>query len=158
MDGILLNMSSRYISNFLKKVNKRSDDECWEWIGAHTDVGYGVFGRPMRGAHRVSYALYYGKLPANLLVCHKCDNPKCVNPHHLFLGTHSDNMKDRNTKGRNVVRGERHGLHKLTNDEVVDIRELYANKIFSQYELADLCGVSVMTINWAVNSKSWKHV
>jgi len=80
-----------------------ANNGCWEWTGCLDKKGYGQFyykGKHRR-AHRVSWALKYGEIPpSELFACHKCDNPKCVNPDHLFLGTQSDNMKDMSRKGR----------------------------------------------------------
>lgn len=79
------------------------DNGCWEWTGGKNNVGYGMFrdGAGMRTAHRVSYELHKGKIPKGKHVCHSCDNPKCVNPDHLWVGTHQDNMQDRSRKNRN---------------------------------------------------------
>lgn len=91
---------------FWRRVRRGADDECWEWAGARYPSGYGVMrlSRPVRrmiAAHRVSWALAHGALPpGGLDVCHHCDNPPCVNPAHLFLGTRSDNMRDMQRKGR----------------------------------------------------------
>lgn len=88
-------------ARFFSKVEKR-DTGCWEWVGQINKHGYGVFSvlaKPIT-AHRFSYSLHHGKDPADLLVCHTCDNPKCVNPEHLFLGTVLDNHRDMDRKGR----------------------------------------------------------
>jgi hypothetical protein len=86
---------------FWPKLNK--GDGCWEWTGGCNDWGYGMMkgdGGKMLYAHRVSYELHHGEIPNGLFVCHVCDNPKCANPDHLFLGTHKDNMADMMVKGR----------------------------------------------------------
>lgn len=83
---------------FWKKVDRRGPDECWKWTGAINQAGYGAFGN--NHAHRTSYEITYGPIPDGLFILHKCDNPPCVNPNHLFVGTHQDNMRDMISKGR----------------------------------------------------------
>jgi hypothetical protein len=87
-------------ARFWAKVSKT--DDCWNWIGAIGETGYGNFGIGYRTyrAHRLSYEMHYGPIPSGMLVCHKCDNRKCVRPDHLFIGTHKDNMTDCSEKGR----------------------------------------------------------
>jgi len=92
------------IDRFWAKVDKRGPDDCWEWTAARTNLGYGVIALPMRGgrtfAHRLSAVIHFGMFDRRLLVCHKCDNPPCVNPDHLYLGTHAQNTRDMVDRGR----------------------------------------------------------
>lgn len=93
-------MEQKDIERFWSKVDKSGD--CWEWVGYLNEKGYGKFrlNNKLQRAHRISYALKYGAIPEGMLVCHRCDNPKCVNPEHLFIGTTTDNARDSISKGR----------------------------------------------------------
>ena len=139
---------------------------CWEWIGSKRN-GYGrmIVGSRTDGTrrnvstHRISYELKYGEIPEGMEVCHKCDNPCCVNPDHLFLGTKKDNAADRDAKGRNIVFiGEEQPMSKLTRKSVKDARWERAYKGTSYQMLADRYGVAKKTMMNAIKGVTWKCV
>jgi HNH endonuclease len=139
---------------FWERVDKKSDDECWEWKGYLTHRGYGQLKVKQKNvyAHRYSYELHYGRIPDNLLVCHKCDNRKCVNPSHLFLGTQKDNIHDMDKKGRRVVRP---GTMKITRRDANEIRLLHKKGI-SVNELSKRYGLQPCTIRNIIAYRIWK--
>lgn len=138
---------------FLKRVEKSED--CWLWTGSRNSKGYGKFENKGRNwmAHRWSYEHYTGPIPSGLFVLHRCDVKNCVNPEHLFVGTHRANMADMTAKGRQA-RGERMGSAKLTDDLV---REIGASSDPVEV-LCDRYGVTEMAMRAVVNGESWKHV
>lgn len=103
-----MKITSKQIDNFWKKVNIKNDwNKCWEWKGTKINnclkkilYGQGYLGNKLHPAHRISWIINCGEIPKGLLVCHTCDNPPCINPNHLFLGTNWDNLEDMFTKGR----------------------------------------------------------
>ena len=110
-------------------------------------------------AHRLSYMIAHNLeyIENNLCVLHKCDNPSCVNPHHLWIGTNADNVRDRHKKGRsNAPTGEKHGASKLTEKDVDSIRNLYAGKKISQKALSEIFDVSRSTIGHIVYGRTWR--
>ncbi len=115
-------------------------------------------------AHRVAYELTYGPIPEGMFICHRCDNPICCNPSHLFAGTHADNMQDMITKRRGNIPGiskfigEENPTAKLTTEQVREIRKLYATGNYSHEELAQLFGVGHGAIDNLLAGRSWKHV
>lgn len=122
---------------------------CWSWTGGKIRDGYGEYRikKKAYGTHRLSWMLHYGIIPDGLLVCHSCDNPACVNPAHLWLGTVGDNARDRQAKGRGSLRsGEENPSAKLTDEQVAEIRQLYATGEYSQRALALRFGVSQAAI------------
>jgi hypothetical protein len=162
-------MGSKFKSisdRFWCKVDKRSPNECWEWKASINRGGYGQFAdtvhHTMRHAHRVAYELTYGIIPSNMFVCHICDNRKCVNPNHLFLGTCKDNIqdmvkKDRCSHSRRSL-GEHNGAHKLTKENVIDIRALYKTGNYSQTKLATMFNVTQGEIGFIVRREKWDHI
>lgn len=152
------------VARFWSKVSVlKSEDECWHWKGARNGSGYGSFrvpeiGRVTVSAHRVAYFLYKEEWPDDeLLVRHKCDNPICVNPHHLELGTHVDNGRDMVERGRGrngQLAGEENGNAKLTAVDVAVIRVLIA-KGAANTDIAETYGVHHATISAIRRGKSW---
>lgn len=153
---------------FWKFVNKKGvfhkslNSRCWEWKGSifKQGLGYGQFKAFAECvAHRVSWVLKFGKIPEGMLVLHKCDNPKCVNPEHLFLGDYLDNSLDMLEKGRgNPVRGEQHHWTVLSEEQVLEIQNKYRRGVFGYKRLAKMYGVSPATIARIINRISWRHL
>lgn len=148
-------------NRFWSKVDKSR--ECWIWTAGKDKNGYGKFSikHISYRAHRVSYAYFVALKPEALfvraLVCHTCDNPACVRPQHLFLGTNQDNMSDKVAKGRHrTLKGSDVSNSKLTENEVRTIRMLWENGESNQKRLAECYEVSRATICNIVNYKGWK--
>lgn len=132
---------------------------CWIWTGSVVGGRYGQTtmgdGKPMK-AHRVSYLTYVGEIPDGMMVCHKCDNPRCINPEHLFLGSALDNQRDSVVKGRNA-RGSRQGNSKLTESDVASIR-LMIEDGKSDAEISAAYHVVPANIWHIRTGRAWKHV
>lgn len=136
--------------------------ECWEWTGAVFKNGYGCYdaakGRT-RKAHRLVWEETYGQIPEGKYVCHRCDNRRCVNPAHLFLGTASDNSADMVAKGRaRAGVGESKPNAKLTASDIVDIRRAYATGKETYDSIAKRYGTTKQNVRAVVKRQSWKHV
>lgn len=147
---------------FWDKVDKHSDDLCWEWTGVKDRKGYGqikIEGKT-KLAHRISYEIVNGTIPEGIdyhgvCVCHKCDNRLCVNPGHLFLGSQKDNLRDMIKKGRRVnTAGSHNGNVKLTESQVLLIREDRRSGVV----IASDYGVSRSQISNIKNRHQWKHL
>ncbi len=131
-------------------------DECWEWCAARDEDGYGkikIAGKNRR-THRISYQLHVGQIAPGSQVLHKCDNPPCVNPDHLFVGSNDDNMADKSIKMR-VVRGDMSPHAKLSAVTVSEMRQEYALGTVRQVDLAKKHGVDQTTISLALCMKTW---
>jgi HNH endonuclease len=152
-------------ARFWNKVQKLTEpDSCWIWIGAEDKNGYGKFKVSSNGkdihirAHRYSWELFIGrKTSSKFLLCHHCDNPRCVNPHHLFLGTNQDNADDCVSKQRHGF-GEKNGASKLTEQQVLEIKRLYHNQQTTIVSLATRYNCGKSTISDIVINKTWKHL
>lgn len=147
------------LERFEEKYIPEPNSGCWLWIGADDNKGYGhikVNGSTIK-AHRLSFNLHKGEIPVGLHVLHTCDNPICVNPDHLFLGTHQDNMLDRQVKGRNplTLYGEDNPAHKLTGRQILDIRNKYLPRKYSVRRLAKEYNVSFQLIQKIVTNQVW---
>jgi hypothetical protein len=165
---------------FDAKVDRSSHPQgCWTWTASTNDDGYGWIGVTLislgkgvvRHAHRVAYMLEHGEVPDDRKVLHGCDNPSCVNPDHLFLGTQQDNIADMVAKGRQsgtkpgqsregwgYKLGSEHRDAKLTEEDVLSIRSRYAAGQRTQGQLAEEYGVVQTAISNIVRGKLWQHV
>lgn len=136
--------------NFWPKVDVRSENECWNWKAGLNNKSYGAYNcyGTCHQAHRVAYVICVGEIPDDLKVLHKCDNPKCVNPKHLFLGTQAINVSDMNLKGRN-------GLTKLSEESVRKIWKLWHETDLNQHQIADEFKVGHENISRIILRQIW---
>ena len=151
------------------------NEQCWPWQGAKLKTGYGVVKHQCKQykAHRASFVIHRGQIPSGMFVCHHCDNPSCVNPSHLFLGTPQDNMTDKVRKGRQsrgeahamsfaksakhqaaIVRGEKHGRSKLTDEQRDHILRLLNDGGLTQHQIAQM--FSITQSNVSIISRRWR--
>lgn len=156
-----MDLTAIHVARFWARVDKGLDDtDCWVWQGPVNKYGYGkvtINGQCLK-AHRVAYELRYGPIAPGLCVCHKCDNRKCCNPAHLFPGTVAENNQDMVNKGRQrAPRGPKSHLARLTETEVIAIREAYMRGI-GPTALARQYGVSSGAIKGVIYGKSWNHI
>lgn len=161
-------MHNADIKRFWAMVDVGNVDDCWNWKASCMRGGYGGFKyyinpldrktRKQISAHRFSYIITNGDIPRGLLVCHSCDNPKCCNPKHLFIGTQTDNMRDMVFKGRSGNNsGTRNGRAILDEGKVKDIKKLIANKK-TDVEIACIYAVASSTIWQIRRGNNWKNV
>lgn len=185
---ITLTFPPQAIVNFNQRICKGSPDDCWIWIGDTGSNKYGYFSLQGRRylAHRIAYFFEHPSDSQNLLVCHKCDNPSCCNPNHLFLGTDLDNNRDMVSKGRNCsaerfsailkeraargdrngsrthpekrLRGENHPASKLLPNQIKEIRRCYSNKEATMQSIADRYHLGLGTVSRIIHRLTWSHI
>lgn len=147
------------IARFWSKVDKDSSlNGCWLWQGFLNPRGYGIvcINHLNYVSHRMAFVMKNGPIPEKMLCCHRCDNPSCVNPDHIFLGSHADNNLDSCLKMRHT-HGERHSLAKLKDHQVLEIRELCKQSKWNKH-ISIMYGVSHQVISHIRNGRSWKHL
>jgi len=153
---------------FWTKTDRRTKNECWPWTGSRRgrkphqygcvwDGTYRPNGSPNQiGAHRFAYELLIGPVPDGLEVCHHCDNPLCVNPDHLYAGTHSQNMQDIISRGRANNRGDRNGRAKLSSEQIAEIRNRATGRYGEISQLAREYGVASGTMSKILKHQTWQ--
>lgn len=160
-----------WVDRFWARINKEGslilETRCWEWIGKgarREENTYGLLavGGHQERSHRLSWKLHRGEIPDGLCVCHRCDNPRCCNPDHLFLGTRGENTLDAHAKGRLKppphLPGEKSRQAKLTEQQVLEIRRSYASGATTLKGLARIYGVRFTCIHAIVSRRTWQHL
>lgn len=157
-----MELTEEDIKRFWSKVDKKGENECWNWTACLFSDGYGQFSLHYKTlkAHRFSYYIKNNNLPIKpLIVRHKCKkNRKCVNPNHLEEGTYSQNNGEDKKRDKTQARGETNGSSKLTEIQVREIRQKYIPHKYTQPKLAEEYGVHISIISDIVYNKIWKHI
>lgn len=154
-----LPMNDEAWARFWGYVEKSNPTSCWNWTKATTVKGYGAFQykRNVYRAHRLAWSYLNGSIPDNALICHHCDNPRCCNPMHLFLGDNALNQLDCRTKGRaRKALGERVNTAKMTMPSVILARKLYADGNTSHRQLAAKFHIGKSAMGRILNNQTWK--
>jgi len=154
-----VSLTAKDIARFWSRVPRLDSSKCWNWAGCLDSNGYGVMSikNQAKRAHRVSFMIHYGSTRGGMHVLHRCDNPACVNPSHLFEGTNTDNVADMVDKERNP-RGETCGLSRFSESQILEIRSKYVKNVYGMKRLAREFGTCQSTINKILKRRTWKHV
>lgn len=155
----MMTYTTKDIARFFKNV--QITKSCWLWIGKTKKGKYGqirIHGKNVL-AHRFTYEIFMGPIKAGYFILHKekCGNPNCVNPGHLYMGTQADNIRDRDSWG-NAAIGEKNAFAKLSNKEVLKIKQLREKHNYTHETLANMFGVSDSAIWSIINGRTWKHL
>ena len=145
-----------------QKIAIAGTDDCWLWTAYRDRRGYGKIGNNGSSylAHRIVFRLVNGDFPEHLKVCHRCDNPSCCNPNHLFLATQYDNVQDRHLKGHDAhfgLKGTAHPLAKLSEEQVREIRKFHKLGV-SESKLAIQFSISQSHVSRIIQQKEWQHI
>lgn len=153
-------LSDELVLRFWEKVERSDPASCWNWTASVDGGGYGQIKIPKQRhqvkAHKLSHLIHYGQSQDGLMVCHTCDNRRCVNPSHLFLGTSSDNLTDMANKKRHLY-GEKNAQHRLTEVQVHEIFDRRAGGK-AMAAIASEFGVGTMTVQRILTGQRWRHV
>ena len=161
----MIEFTNDHVSAFLSKLLAPNERGCLIWSGAKRPLGYGNvrIGKRHLSSHRAAYMMFVGPIPRGLCVIHLCDEPGCCNHKHLALGTKKANSTDMYLKGRGkpkhtAARGETNGNSKFDEEDVRNIRRIYAAGLFNQYEIAEAYGVCQTAISSIIRNKTWGHI
>lgn len=159
--GVFIMFDPKFVARFSEKYLKDKDSGCWNWTASLAGKGYGQIKLPGQRrqiyAHRASYIIHLGEIPDGKNVLHKCDNPKCVNPDHLWIGTQKENLQDMKGKDRHL-RGERNNQSMLTEKDVMSIKVLLDKSPLSQAKIANRFGVSQIEVSRIKRGLRWAHI
>lgn len=156
-----IKLNEKDIERFWRGVDKRGQDECWEWQKCRTKGGYGVMNvrRKILHCNRIGWTIENGRIPDGMIICHKCDNPSCCNPNHLFVGTDLDNCRDREMKGRGHDRtGGNHGRATTNEHAVILMRQIYSSGKYTHKKIAEMFKIKHSAVSDIMLRRCWNHI